>query len=1152
MKVVIDSLAWVSKAELTPANLESLRTALTITPRKVGDHPGEDPSPIRLYSENAGSFGMPRQYFLGRRKSGHDVEFRTTEGDKSSWPGNLKFSGSLRPEQERALLQMAQLFRGGSLGGLARAVPGWGKCLKVGTKVMLHSGELVNVEDVCVGDSLMGPDSKARKVLSTTRSTGQLYRVIPTIGEPWVCNDAHILTLVNNRTDQLIDVPIKEWMTWTPSVKHYHKQLAPPEGVDFPDSQPLPLDPYFLGVWYGDGTKSLKNVAITKDDPEIAALCNTIAASFGLHVREERTVHLEHPCTTRFITSGEKGRHNPLLDLLRVIATDLERFPAQYLRASRADRLQFLAGLLDTDGYHNNGCYEIVQKRQQWSEDIAFLARSLGIRATVKQKVVNGTTYWRVKLAGDFFQVPMRIERKKPRERKQIKVATRTGFTVEDAGVGEYAGFTLEGDGRFLLGNFTITHNTVFSCALIAEMRVPVLVVVHKEFLMDQWKQRIEAFLPGAQIGIAQGPKADFKGKHVVMGMVHSLAAHDYGPDFYNYFGMTIVDECHRIGSATWSQVPAKFPARWRLGLSATPRRLDGCDNVFYYHIGPLIFTSKEVRMKPKIRYVHITPTEFHLVHTPNFNPNLIKKALLLRFMCKSPRRNQVIINQIILALKAGRKCLVVSERLQHLQDLETMLYASWKAEDGSKPSVGFYIGGQEQEALDEAAKARCIFATNQLVQEGLDIPPLDTLFMTTPLSNIEQVCVPPGSMLWAGSQPKVVESIECGDHLIAGGAEIEGKVTKCWTNEYSGPLVTIRGMYLEPMRLTPNHPVTVRAYRRARVDGSRNKTKVLGPVQDIPAGDLLGCTDARLLSRGFMVGLPIWKTEQAVADINDNRAELLGYYIAEGNIRNYTRVNKRTPQEILRNKRVKMGKAVQFSFGSHELHLANRVAELAKIEFKANATVRVRYSVASVVVYSVEFTDFVGKHVKGLANSKKLSSELMSLPLTCQQVLVKAAHIGDGCITIHSVRKNSSTHYWRYATASRVLALQMQMLLLRQGHIASLLYKPPSTNRFSDKCSWEVTYALGTRTSGVIEDGVLWANIVSINQDHYEGSVLNFSVSPQEHYALTGGLVHNCGRILRPHEGKKEPVVVDFRDDHINLCKRASSYREKFYSKKD
>lgn len=1097
MKIIVDSWAWLQKADVSPAQLEALRKALTITPRKVGDHPGEAPAPLRLYSENSVVLGVPRQFFMSRRKPAHEVEFRTTEGDKSSWPGDLKFNGTLRPEQARGKVEVSGLLKAGHLGGLVRAVPGWGKSPRVGTKVLKYDGAIVKVEDLRVGDLLMGPDSTPRQVLVTNRGFGPLYRIKPTIGDPWDCNDAHILTLVHSVTGEVIDINLQDYLKLSAGQKHHLKQFTPAWGVHFPERSAAPLDPYFVGVWYGDGSKGLRGVAVSKPDAEIELLCREMAERYGLRVRVEQG----RTCPTYHIVGDAGNSPNPLLNQLRELFGDGEELPHAYLTASFKERQAFLAGWLDSDGYHNNGCYEVVQKREAWAQGIAFLARSLGIRATVRPKLVNGATYWRVKLAGDFSELPMRIPRKLPRVRAQKKLATRTGFTVERIEDGEYVGIVLDGDHRYLLGDFVVTHNTVFATSLMAELQVPTLVVVHKEFLMDQWVARIQQYLPNAQIGIAQGPVCDFRGKHVVVGMVHSLCEKDYGQEFRNWPGLVITDECfpagtqivradgqpqsiedfrvgdailsaagrdrvcrvmrqdvpierlrilklsngsevvctdnhpflsleagwrpahalaglrlltvagcidtvrvhgntqdaaplshlwetelrssraevllprvygkvqatdqtiasvrvvwdcqdeaasksflhselsaevspavdagagarhlreghgvapgepehrqgcvethasaesnaaclhtgegdfdssgfgaspahtrrewsqnagtpataagespgglgfgvrhpdgnastqpreaalalqggfgvadtsdgsqgrwseprgargteagreedelaavlrvegvtvpqfadlqrlgwsvdedsglvsvynlsvenhpsyflydskllahncHRIGAGTWSAVPPMFAAKWRIGLSATPRRKDGADSVFHYHIGDIIFASKEIRMTPKVKRVWISPDIFKLVHTPNFNPSLIKKGLLLRFMCASPGRNRVIVEQLIQAVKAGRKCLVLSERLQHLRDLETVLYKLWGS-DSTKPSVGFYIGGQEKEALDEAAKCQVVFATSQLVQEGLDIPPLDTLFLTTPLGDIEQ-----------------------------------------------------------------------------------------------------------------------------------------------------------------------------------------------------------------------------------------------------------------------------------------------------------------------------------------------------------------------------------------------------------------------------
>ena len=303
---------------------------------------------------------------------------------------------------------------------------------------------------------------------------------------------------------------------------------------------------------------------------------------------------------------------------------------------------------------------------------------------------------------------------------------------------------------------------TTFACALIEKLQIPTLVVVHKEFLMSQWIERINEYLPGAQIGIAQQKRCEYKGKHVVVGMVHSLAKGEYPKEFYDWPGLIIVDEAHRIGARTWAPVPALFPAKYRLGLSATPRRKDGADNVFHYHLGPVLFVAKEQRMRPVIKRVY---SKFRLVKTPNFNPNLAPESLILRFLCANDQRNRRIVELMVEAVKAGRKLLILSKRVNHLNRLEAAFHKEWKeAGHGSAVSSGYYIGGMTEEARYESSLCRVIFATAQFAAEGLDIPALDTLFLVTPMGDVEQAV---GRILrpYEGKKPPIVLDIR--DDLV-------------------------------------------------------------------------------------------------------------------------------------------------------------------------------------------------------------------------------------------------------------------------------------------------------------------------------------------------------------------------------------------------
>lgn len=286
---------------------------------------------------------------------------------------------------------------------------------------------------------------------------------------------------------------------------------------------------------------------------------------------------------------------------------------------------------------------------------------------------------------------------------------------------------------------------TIFALYLASLLQVPVLVVVHKEFLADQWRERIfgapkkglKPTLLNAKVGVAQEDECDFRGKHIVIGMVHSLAKKAYPREFYTWPGLVIFDEVHRVGARTWSVVPAKFRSRWRLGVTATPRRKDGCERVFRDHIGPVLFRATEERLPFKVRRVW---TEYKPPKSDRVNLGLAGKAMLLTLMAANPNRNAVIVAQLMEALRAGRKVIVLSERLEHLDRLEAMLRASWKADPANPvPTMGRYVGGMTANERTASETCQVIFATYQYAAEGLDIPPLDTAFLALPYSDVEQ-----------------------------------------------------------------------------------------------------------------------------------------------------------------------------------------------------------------------------------------------------------------------------------------------------------------------------------------------------------------------------------------------------------------------------
>src|SRR3990172_2209287 len=353
------------------------------------------------------------------------------------------------------------------------APTGSGKCLGRGTPVLLHSGQIRPVEEIKAGDRLMGPDSKHRRVLSTSEGRGELYEIQPVKGQPWIVNSNHVLTLVKTKTGNrwpsdvaglTVDVPLYKWSEWPRYRKHIFKLFR--TGVSFPhQTRKLPVDPYFLGLLLGDGSLH-KGIYLTNPDPEIVSEAERQAQTWGLILRRgwrQGALHMH------FSSGRTGGRANPLLQTIRklglAVSSKAKYIPHAYKTSSRHARLQLLAGLLDTDGHLANGCYDYISASQQLAEDVAFLARSLGLAAYIlpcRKSCQNAFTgsYWRVSISGNLSTISCHVEGKKASSRRQKKDVLRTGFRVAQKDRGSYYGLEVDDDGRYLLGDFTVTTNS--------------------------------------------------------------------------------------------------------------------------------------------------------------------------------------------------------------------------------------------------------------------------------------------------------------------------------------------------------------------------------------------------------------------------------------------------------------------------------------------------------------------------------------------------------------------------------------------------------------------------------------------------------------------------------------------------------------------
>lgn len=294
------------------------------------------------------------------------------------------------------------------------------------------------------------------------------------------------------------------------------------------------------------------------------------------------------------------------------------------------------------------------------------------------------------------------------------------------------------------------TGKTICAIEIARQLGRKTIVVVHKDFLVDQWRKRIKQSLPDAKVGIVKQDVCDYKGKDFVIALVQSLNARNYGDEFYRSFGTIVFDEIHRFGSRSFSQAITMFPAKWRCGVSATLRRKDACENIFLWNIGLVAHYATSKSMPFKVKVVKTGWT---------CKSDTIKPIALSR-MAVDETRNRTIVDEILKALNAGRKVLVMGERLNMLEGIKLQIEKArpettigiycgeWfessddrpeKYKKKTKKNPGRKMRKVTQQEKDNAESCNLILATRQTVEEGFDVVDLDTLALVTPISDCEQ-----------------------------------------------------------------------------------------------------------------------------------------------------------------------------------------------------------------------------------------------------------------------------------------------------------------------------------------------------------------------------------------------------------------------------
>ena len=632
-------------------------------------------------------------------------------------------------------------------GGIIQLPCGRGKCLGKGTPILMYDGIIKNVEDIVLGDKIMGDDSNPRNVLSLARGREMMYKIHINKGEGYIVNESHILSLkysstVNKHTPKgtILDISVIDFLNLP---KSYHGRGGVLVGYRVPIVFPekiQEIDPYLVGYWLGDG-HSYSTQITTQESRVIKYIVDCFKT-------KHKELYLKYKGKQYdYAINSIDGKKNILMNFLKNNnMLKNKHIPLHYKCNSRKNQLSLLAGIIDSDGYYCENCYVIAQKNEKLLDDIVFLAKSLGF-AAYKRKIYKTCTnaiggpkkglYFTTSICGSGLEeIPVLCLRKKGKVRKQIKDVLNYRIRLEPIGVDDYYGFEIDGNHRFVLGDFTVTHNTVISLKIISELKKKTLIIVHKEFLMNQWIERIEEFLPNAKVGKIQASVCDYADKDIVIGMVQTMYSKDFPQELYSNFGLTIVDEVHRISSEQFSKTLLKTLTPFMLGISATVKRKDGLERVLYDFIGSMVYSEdRDANDIVSVRAIHYTSNdvEFNEVET-DFRGNVKYSTMISKLCAYNPRSDFIIRVLSDLIIESPKSQIMV---LAHNRCLLTYLYESIQHKNIT--TVGYYVGGMKEAHLKDTESKQIVLATYSMAAEALDIKTLSTLVMVTPKTDIVQ-----------------------------------------------------------------------------------------------------------------------------------------------------------------------------------------------------------------------------------------------------------------------------------------------------------------------------------------------------------------------------------------------------------------------------
>lgn len=355
-------------------------------------------------------------------------------------------------------------------------------CMSYDSKVLMSDLSVKSIQDIVIGDLVMGVDGKPRTVLELHRGYDTAYEVSPKKSSPMIFNGGHIMHLYNHDYKDAVkkghvrgvhwydgeysNPTINEYLTKSKRYKGTHRWVFNTNILERPEQQ-LDIPPYMLGVLLGDGY-IVRGVSFTADDIEIVNEINKLLMKdYKLtKTTKQGTTAGMYDVVKKIKSNWESNFYVDKLKELSLLGTKSHNkfIPKIYKQASSTQRLELLAGIIDTDGYNGGNYFEITLKSKCLVDDIVFVARSLGLRCSVSEKKIKYKnelrTFFKATIWGGASIIPTRIKRKQFAN-KPNKSYNVSAFNVKQVEDQNYYGITVDQDSLYIEAeNFSVIHNS--------------------------------------------------------------------------------------------------------------------------------------------------------------------------------------------------------------------------------------------------------------------------------------------------------------------------------------------------------------------------------------------------------------------------------------------------------------------------------------------------------------------------------------------------------------------------------------------------------------------------------------------------------------------------------------------------------------------